>query len=173
MCIRDSISPHGTVIAVAEVVAVVSGSLIERSIIIKVVLGVKSVRIIVISPYSQALGILVFIDELQSVNHTAVIAERILLAFDGLELTGVQIAAAVCVVPVVLIIIVFLFIQVFSRNYLEPTLAYTGTILNTVSYTHLDVYKRQPQYIISFPLYFSNLRTYKKAGNSLNSLIFY
>ena len=50
--------------------------------------------IIIISLYSQTsnfvLRILVDLDELQTANHTAVIAECVLLALDGLELARVS-----------------------------------------------------------------------------------
>ena len=56
--------------------------------------------------------------------------ECILLALDGLEFTCVQVTRSICIVPCIFIIIIFLFVQPFSRNNLEPALAYASAIFN-------------------------------------------
>ena len=127
------VGSHSAVVSVTEVEALVAVWLVELSCMIKeVILVIEVVGIMIISVYAQALISFIFLDELQTVQHTAVITECILLALDGLELACVQIAAAICIVPEVLVIIVLIFVQVLSRNYLEPALAYAGTIFNTI-----------------------------------------
>ena len=123
---------HGAVIAAAEVVALEAVGLIVISCIVKeIILIVKWIVIIIIRFYDQVLVILILIDELQAVDHTSIIPERILLALDGLKLSGIQVAAAVCIVPCLFIIIIFVIVEIFSGYYLEPSLAYTGTVIHT------------------------------------------
>ena len=62
--------------------------------------------IVIIISYNAFKVVSAFFDELQAVNHTSIVSECILLALDGLELTGIQVAAAVCIVPCLFIIII-------------------------------------------------------------------
>ena len=127
------ISSHSTIISTAEVVALVTTWLIKIYGIIKeIVLIIKVVCTIIISIYCKIVVIVILQDEFQTSQHTTVITECILLALDGLELTSIQIATTICIVPEILIVIVLTLIQVFSRNYLKPSLAYTSAIFNAV-----------------------------------------
>ena len=88
--------------------------------------------IVIIISYNVFKVVSAFFDELQAVNHTSIVSECILLALDGLEFTSIQLAAAICIVPSIFIIIIFVLVQHFSCYYFEPALAYTRTILNRV-----------------------------------------
>ena len=103
---------------------------------IEVILVVIVVGIIIAFHYIQAITSIS--DELQAIDHTAIVSECVLLTLDGLELTCVQVAASVCIVPGILIIIVLVIVQVLSRNNLEPALAYAGTVLNAVEVSPLS-----------------------------------
>ena len=78
-----------------------------------------------------------FFDELQTINHAAIIAERILFALNGFEFAGIQVTASICIVPSIFIIIKFIIVQILSSNYLEPALTYPGTIFNAIEVSPL------------------------------------
>ena len=90
------------------------------------------VWIIIISLNIGNLAIVILLDELQTINHTTICSERILLTLDSLKFTSIDIARSICIIPCIFVIIVLTLIQIFSSNYLEPTLAYTRTVFNRV-----------------------------------------
>src|SRR5699024_9824130 len=68
----------------------------------------------------------------QSIDHTAIVIESVLLTINGFDLVSIELTVTICIVPVVIAILVLAFLQIVARNNLEPTFGYASTVLRIV-----------------------------------------
>ena len=137
---RLSAGLHGAVIRIAEVEgadlaagnlgSVVNHKIVERilgvvgdiAVVSKLLIDLGGIHLAVLGRHLQ---------EYQTVNHTAVVVERILFALDGLDHVGVNLAVAVRIVPVIVAVVVFILMQVITGNNLEPALGSACAVLGS------------------------------------------
>src|SRR5699024_1503436 len=112
---------HSAVISITEIIEAIltstqSASQLSYSLI-KVILGIVRIAITIVSNLScnriglkaSAIGLGCHLKQYQSIDHAAIVIKGIFLSFDSLNLVGIQLTVTICIVPVVIAIIVFLF----------------------------------------------------------------